>query len=171
MDHWLLHADFFYQSKSKGNSKQQVFTFTVLHLLEAQSDKWTVAECECGLIVRYLPGTGRWTGRTASTPPPPRSWCRSAGLAVPVSRWADTSPPLRNTQSHITRTTSGDTHTHTELVLTNTVLLVPVELLTWWTHTLVAALRVHAAVLTAAVTDAALVDVWGTRTENVTGSV
>lgn len=43
--------------------------------------------------------------------------------------------------------------------LTDAVFLVPVELLSRRTHTLVAALRVHAAVLTAAVVDATLIDV------------
>lgn len=45
------------------------------------------------------------------------------------------------------------------LVLTDAIFLVPVELLSGWTHTLVAALGVYATVLTAAVVDAALIDI------------
>ena len=42
---------------------------------------------------------------------------------------------------------------------TNTVLLVPVEFLPRWTHTLIASLHVDAAMLTAPVVDAALVNI------------
>lgn len=64
------------------------------------------------VVCVYLRGRERWRGRTASTPQPPRSWYRSAGPWVLAFHWADTSPPLRNTQSHITMTTTW-THTHT----------------------------------------------------------
>lgn len=43
--------------------------------------------------------------------------------------------------------------------LTDAVLLVPVEFLSWWTHTLITTLCVYAAVLTASVVDAALIDI------------
>lgn len=48
---------------------------------------------------------------------------------------------------------------HTESVLTDAIFLVPVEFVSWWTHTLVATLGVYTAVLTAPVADAALIDV------------
>lgn len=49
------------------------------------------------------------------------------------------------------------------LTLTNTVFLVPVELLSRRTHTLITALCVHAAILTASVINAALINICNTH--------
>lgn len=83
-----------------------------------------------------------------------------------ASHWADISLPLRSTESYhfccVICPPRTFTKVHTGvcgLLLTDAIFLVPVELLSGWTHTLVAALRVYAAVLTAAVVDAALIDV------------
>lgn len=50
--------------------------------------------------------------------------------------------------------------------LTHTVLPIPVQPPPWWAHTLVAALGVDAALITAAVVHAALIHVWKHRQES-----
>lgn len=67
----------------------------------------------CVCVLMYLRGRGRWRGRIMSTPLLHCFWCRSAGLGVLASRWADISPPLRSTKSHITMTTTWDGYAHT----------------------------------------------------------
>jgi hypothetical protein len=49
--------------------------------------------------------------------------------------------------------------------LTHTVLLIPVQPPPWWAHTLVAALGVDTALLTAAVVHATFIHVWKHRQE------
>lgn len=56
---------------------------------------------------------------------------------------------------------------HKQFALTNTVFLVPVQFLSRWTHTFVTALRVHTAMLTAPVADAALINVYDATTKSV----
>lgn len=73
-------------------------------------------------------------------------------------------PDVRNQPHNMWRiskqtNTKTCTYTDTELVLTNAIFLVPVELLSWWTNTFIAALGVYTAVLTASVADAALINV------------
>lgn len=91
------------------------------------------------------------------------SWARGAGF--PLGRHFTPSEEYRVISlllcdlSTVPRTF---TNVHTGvfgLVLTDAIFLVPVEFLSGWTHTLVAALGVYAAVLTAAVVDAALIDI------------
>ena len=150
--------------------------------------------CVCVCVFVYLRGRGRWKGRRESRPLLLHSWCKSAGLGALASHWVNTSPPLRNTQSHITMTTTWThTHTHTSVqgplcgihhstsgetrkqknsqTLTNAIFLVPVEFLSRRTHTLIAALGVNTAMLTAPVADAALINVWEPTTESRTVSM
>lgn len=56
-------------------------------------------------------------------------------------------------------TAQTNTHTQLLLLLTNTVLFVPVQFLCSRTHTLIAALSVYTSVLAAPIIDAALVNI------------
>lgn len=82
------------------------------------------------------------------------SWARGAGF--PLGRHFTTSEEHKSLIHH---GNGPDKHTHTQLVLTNTVLFVPVQFLCRRTHTLVAPLSVYTSVLTAPVIDAALVNI------------
>lgn len=117
------------------------------------------------------------------------SWARGAGF--PLGKHLAASE--EHTESHH-HDNHLDTHTHTppfrarcaestiaqveklesrknSQTLTDAIFLVPVELLPRRTHTLIAALGVNTAMLTAPVADAALINVWDPSTESRTVSL
>lgn len=82
------------------------------------------------------------------------SWARGAGF--PLGRHFTTSEEHKPLIHH---GNGLDKHTQTQLVLTNTVLFVPVQFLCRRTHTLIAPLSVYTSVLAAPIIDATLVNI------------
>lgn len=85
------------------------------------------------------------------------SWARGAGF--PLGRHFTTSEEHKPFMHHGNGPENTHTHKHTQLVLTNTVLFVPVQFLSRRTHTLIAPLSVYTSVLAAPIIDAALVNI------------